>query len=81
MPETIADYRDHVLETMKAFDEDHVLLVSQGKEGPPNAMAIGRGTIGIIWRKPISQSWYAPPLIPTSLSDKLFPSCFFLVRK
>ena len=53
MPKTIADYRDHIGETMKAFDEDRVLLVSQGKEGPPNAMAIGWGTIGIIWRKPI----------------------------
>ena len=53
MAKTIADYRDHIEETMKAFDEDRVLLVSQGKEGPPNAMAIGWGTIGIIWRKPI----------------------------
>jgi len=53
MAKTIADYRDHIEETMKAFNEDRVLLVSQGKEGPPNAMAIGWGTIGIIWRRPI----------------------------
>ena len=53
MPKTIADYRDHVLETMKAFDEDRVLLISQGKEGPPNVMAIGWGTIGVIWRRRI----------------------------
>ncbi len=43
MPKTIADYRDHIGETMKAFDEYRVLLVSHGKEGPPNAMAIGWG--------------------------------------
>ncbi len=53
MAKKIADYRDHIEETMKAFDEDRVLLVSQGKEGPPNAMAIGWGTIGIVWRRPI----------------------------
>ena len=53
MAKAIADYRDHIEETMKAFDEGRVLLVSQGKEGPPNAMAIGWGTIGIIWRRPI----------------------------
>ena len=53
MPKAIADYRDYIGETMVAFDEDRVLLVNQGKEGPPNAMAIGWGTIGIIWRKPI----------------------------
>ena len=53
MAKTIADYRDHVLETMKAFDEDRVLLVSHGKEGRPNAMAVGWGTIGIICRRPI----------------------------
>jgi len=30
-----------------------MLLVGHGKEGAPNAMAIGWGTIGIIWRRPI----------------------------
>jgi flavin reductase (DIM6/NTAB) family NADH-FMN oxidoreductase RutF len=53
MAKKIADYRDHVGETIKAFGEDRVLLVSRGKEGSPNAMAIGWGTIGIIWRRPI----------------------------
>jgi flavin reductase (DIM6/NTAB) family NADH-FMN oxidoreductase RutF len=47
------DYRDYVKETIKAFDESRVLVVSQGKEGLPNVMAIGWGTMGIIWRKPM----------------------------
>jgi flavin reductase (DIM6/NTAB) family NADH-FMN oxidoreductase RutF len=49
----ITDYRDHIEETVRAFGEDRVLLVSRGKEGLPNVMAIGWGTIGMIWRKPI----------------------------
>ncbi len=53
MPKKTVDYRDYVKETIKAFDESRVLLVSQGNEGLPNVMAIGWGTIGIIWRKPI----------------------------
>ncbi len=53
MAKNIADFRDRIRETIKAFDESRVLLVSQGKEGLPNAMAIGWGTIGIIWRKPM----------------------------
>jgi len=49
----IVDYRGYLTEIMKAFDENRVLLVSQGNEGPPNAMAIGWGTVGLIWSKPI----------------------------
>ena len=53
MAKIIADYKDYVTETIKAFDEGRVLLVSRGQEGLPNVMAIGWGTIGIIWRKPV----------------------------
>jgi flavin reductase (DIM6/NTAB) family NADH-FMN oxidoreductase RutF len=53
MAKKITDYRNHIEETVKAFGEDRVLLVCRGKEGLPNAMAIGWGTMGIIWRKPI----------------------------
>jgi flavin reductase (DIM6/NTAB) family NADH-FMN oxidoreductase RutF len=53
MAKETTDYRDHIEETVKAFDEDRVLLVSCGKEGLPNVMAIGWGTTGIIWRRPI----------------------------
>ena len=53
MAKKIVDYRDYVKEMIKAFNEGRVLLVSQEKEGVPNVMAIGWGTIGIIWQKPI----------------------------
>ncbi len=46
-------YVECLEETLKAFNEDRVLLVSQGKQGPPNVMTIGWGQIGIIWRKPM----------------------------
>ena len=53
MAKKVVDYSDHLAETLKAFDEDRVLLVSQGNKGLPNVMAIGWGSLGIIWRKPI----------------------------
>ena len=53
MAKKIADYRNYIEETIKALNEERVLLVSRGKEGLPNVMAIGWGTIGIIWRRPI----------------------------
>ena len=49
----IVDCRGYSTEIVKAFAENRVLLVSQGKEGLPNVMAIGWGTVGIIWGKPI----------------------------
>ncbi len=53
MAKKTVDHRDYLKETLKAFEEGRVLLVSYGKEGLPNVMAIGWGTIGIIWQKPI----------------------------
>ena len=53
MAKIIVDYRDYARETIKAFGESRVLLVSRGKEGLPNVMAIGWGTPGIIWRRPM----------------------------
>ena len=53
MTKKVVDYRDHLTETIKAFNESRVLLVSQGNKGLPNAMAIGWGSLGIIWRSPI----------------------------
>jgi flavin reductase (DIM6/NTAB) family NADH-FMN oxidoreductase RutF len=53
MAKKTTDYRDHLAETIKAFNESRVLLVSQGNKGLPNAMAIGWGSLGIIWRSPI----------------------------
>jgi flavin reductase (DIM6/NTAB) family NADH-FMN oxidoreductase RutF len=53
MGKKIVDYADCLEETIRAFEESRVLLVGQGKQGPPNAMAIGWGQIGIIWGKRI----------------------------
>ncbi len=53
MAKKVTNYQDHVEAVIKAFDEDRVLLASCGKNGLPNIMAIGWGTVGIIWRKPI----------------------------
>ena len=53
MGKKAADFQDYLSETIKALDETRVLLVSQASSGPPNAMAIGWGTIGTIWRKPM----------------------------
>jgi flavin reductase (DIM6/NTAB) family NADH-FMN oxidoreductase RutF len=53
MAKKTAAYMDHIEETAKAFSEDRVLLVSRGRESLPNVMAIGWGTVGIIWRRPI----------------------------
>jgi flavin reductase (DIM6/NTAB) family NADH-FMN oxidoreductase RutF len=47
------DYIDCQEEILRAFEESHVLLVSQAKQGLPNVMAIGWGQVGIIWRKPV----------------------------
>jgi len=53
MGKKLVDYADGIQETIRAFKESRVLLVSQGKQGPPNAMAIGWGQIGIVWGRPI----------------------------
>jgi flavin reductase (DIM6/NTAB) family NADH-FMN oxidoreductase RutF len=53
MAKKIADYKKVAGETIKAFGEGRVLLVSCGERGLPDAMAIGWGTIGVIWRRPI----------------------------
>jgi len=53
MSKTLVDYRNYVEETIKAFSEGRVLLVSSGKKVSANVMAIGWGTMGIIWKKPV----------------------------
>jgi len=53
MAKTVTNYQDHVEAAVKAFDEGRVLLASCGKAGLPNVMAIGWGSMGIIWRRPI----------------------------
>jgi len=46
-------YTDYLQETLAALADPGCLLVSQGKDGKPNVMTIGWGTIGIIWGRPI----------------------------
>jgi flavin reductase (DIM6/NTAB) family NADH-FMN oxidoreductase RutF len=53
MAKKLVEYKNYIEETIKAFAEGRVLLVSRGREGLPNVMAIGWGTMGIIWKKPI----------------------------
>ena len=53
MPKKKVDYVECLAETVEAFADGRVLLAAQGKEGPPNAMTIGWGVIGIIWGKPL----------------------------
>jgi flavin reductase (DIM6/NTAB) family NADH-FMN oxidoreductase RutF len=60
MAKNLVDYKNCLEETLKAFREDRVLLVTKGKQGPPNAMAIGWGTVGIIWGKPIFMVMVCP---------------------
>ena len=53
MAKKLVEYKNYIEETIKAFAEGRVLLVSRGREGLPNVMAIGWGTMGIIWKKPV----------------------------
>jgi flavin reductase (DIM6/NTAB) family NADH-FMN oxidoreductase RutF len=53
MAKKVADYSDCLAETVKAFQEGLVLLVSKGRGGAPNVMTIGWGTIGVVWGRPV----------------------------
>ena len=53
MAKNLVEYKNHIEETIKAFAEGRVLLASCGKEGLPNVMAIGWGTLGIVWKRPL----------------------------
>ena len=47
------DYTDCFAQTMKRMQKDGLLLVTLGKDGKPNVMTIGWGTIGLVWGRPI----------------------------
>jgi flavin reductase (DIM6/NTAB) family NADH-FMN oxidoreductase RutF len=53
MPKEIVSYTTYLNETLTLLVDPGLLLVSQGRNGIPNAMAIGWGTVGIIWGKRI----------------------------
>jgi len=46
-------YTAYLNETLTLLADPGLLLVSQGQDGVPNAMAIGWGMVGIIWGKRI----------------------------
>ena len=46
-------YTDHFAETMQRMREDGLLLASVSRDGKPNVMTIGWGTIGSIWARPV----------------------------
>ncbi|MEA3459190.1 MAG: flavin reductase family protein [Chloroflexota bacterium] len=53
MPKELVPYTTYLNETLTLLADPGLLLVSQGQDGVPNAMAIGWGTVGIIWDKKI----------------------------
>jgi flavin reductase (DIM6/NTAB) family NADH-FMN oxidoreductase RutF len=53
MPKIEVSYTEYLKETNKMLGHGGLLLASADAKGNPNAMAIGWGTIGIIWSKPI----------------------------
>jgi flavin reductase (DIM6/NTAB) family NADH-FMN oxidoreductase RutF len=48
-----ARYTDYLKETLEVMHKTGLLLVSVDAAGKPNTMAIGWGTIGMIWGKPM----------------------------
>jgi flavin reductase (DIM6/NTAB) family NADH-FMN oxidoreductase RutF len=53
MARVTVEYTDCLKETLAALADPGCLLVSQGTDGKPNAMAIGWGTIGVVWGRPV----------------------------
>lgn len=51
MPKKPVPYATYLDETLTLLADPGLLLVSQGRRETPNAMAIGWGTVGIIWGK------------------------------
>jgi len=54
------DYRTVLERTVRVMGEMGLLLAAQDSKGKPNAMAIGWGTPGIIWGKPIFVVYVRP---------------------
>jgi flavin reductase (DIM6/NTAB) family NADH-FMN oxidoreductase RutF len=54
MPEKVQAPVDALMKlTLDALKESGLLLATQGRDGRPNAMAIGWAAIGSIWRRPM----------------------------
>jgi len=46
-------FDSRIQETLAALADPGLLLVTQGKDGKPNAMTIGWGTVGTVWGQPM----------------------------
>jgi flavin reductase (DIM6/NTAB) family NADH-FMN oxidoreductase RutF len=46
-------YNARAIETLETMKQMGLLLVTADSQGKPNAMAIGWGSLGVIWRHPI----------------------------
>ncbi|MGQ9458171.1 MAG: flavin reductase family protein [Anaerolineae bacterium] len=53
MEYTEVPYTRYLLETLSLLEDPGLFLVTQGRDGRPNAMTIGWGTVGFIWGRPI----------------------------
>lgn len=53
MAKETVHYLDYWRETAEVMAEDGLLLVSVDRQGKPNAMTIGWGTVGWVWRGPV----------------------------
>ncbi len=53
MSKALVSYTAFLPETLAVLDNPGLLLASQGEDGVPNAMAIGWGTVGVVWGREI----------------------------
>jgi len=70
MAKKIVDFKECHQEAVNAFDVRRVLLVSQGNNNIPNVMAIGWGSLGIIWKKPVFTVLVRPSRYTYSLIEE-----------
>ena len=70
MAKKMVDFKECQGEAVKAFDARRVLLVSQGNKNIPNVMAIGWGSLGIIWKKPVFTILVRPSRYTYSLIEE-----------
>lgn len=70
MAKKMVDCKECQGEVLKAFDARRVLLMSQGNKNIPNVMAIGWGSLGIIWKKPVFTVLVRPSRYTYSLIEE-----------
>lgn len=70
MAKTEVHYTDFLKETLGAMGREGLLLCAVGRDGRPNVMTIGWGTIGIIWGRPIFTVLVRPSRFTHSLIEE-----------